>query len=592
MDQMFTLEANMDGTFTVIVNYNSREEANFGLDFFSPENIQKYRESIFEAIQKTYKGLAVKAVKVTIAGILVATIPLSMMLSTAAADKYSMAYFNGGTASQQITYVNRTQNSLQTVSPSYFNINTNGSLKLETPSIQLIDTMHAQNIKVVPYLSNHWDRATGQRALENYKQLAKDIADSIAKYNLDGVNVDIENVTELHRSQYSSLMAELRRLIPADKEVSVAVAANPKSWNTGWHGSYDYKELAKHSDYLMIMTYDEHWNGGNAGPVASIGFVEKSIQYALKNTTPDKVLVGLPFFGRIWSEDGRFVGDGLNLSTVDKLIQNHAATITFDQASQSPKAEFTVKSSDTVSTVGGRVLQPGKYVVWYENDQSLEAKLKLVSQYDLKGAGSWALGQEPGSIWNNYGTWLGGGSASGGTSTSNPSGGASTSNPSGGTTIQAPATSEKNGGIALRVGSKKALVNGKVSAIDNNGSSPYILNKKTMVPLRFTSEKMGASVSWTNNNKPVTIRYGTSIVTLTAGSRTIKVTQNGKSVQKTLDQAPVLKNGRIYVPLRAVAENLGFKVSYDNDSRVIVMSEGALSASMLNTWVKDASNRL
>ncbi len=591
MNHTFTLEAHDDGTFSVVVNYATREDANFSLDFFAPENIKKYRDNIADAIKARYKDITVKAVKVMIAGVLVATIPLSMMLSASAADRYSMAYFNGGTAAQQISYVNRTNSAIQTVSPSYFDLNTDGSLKLNTPSTQLINTMHGQNVRVVPYLSNHWDRAKGRAALNNYKQLAADVAANIQKYNLDGVNVDIENVTETSRAQYSAFMAELRRLIPADKEVSVAVAANPNGWNTGWHGSYDYKELAKSSDYLMVMTYDEHWNGGDAGPVASLSFVEKSIQYALKNTTPDKILVGLPFFGRIWSDDGRFVGDGLNLSTVDKLLANHSATVTYDNASQSPKAEIVVKEGDPVSTVGGRILAPGRYVVWYENDQSIAAKLALVEKYDLKGAGSWALGQEPGSIWNNYGNWIGGGTSTTATTAPDPS----KEDPAGSATADSAPSGAQTGnaaGIALRVNSRQAIVGGKVSGIDQNGSSPYILGGRAMIPLRFTSEQMGASVKWVSNTKPVIIRYGSTVVSLTAGSRTLTVTKNGVSTKREIDQAPVIKGGRVYVPLRDVAEALGFSVYYDDSTRVVLMSEQPLTAAVRAAWVQDAASRL
>lgn len=79
---------------------------------------------------------------------------------------------------------------------------------------------------------------------------------------LDGVNVDIENVTEKQRTQYTELVRRLRESLPSDKEVSVAVAANPSGWNTGWHGSYDYAELGKYADHLFIMAYDEHYQGG------------------------------------------------------------------------------------------------------------------------------------------------------------------------------------------------------------------------------------------------------------------------------------------------------------------------------------------
>jgi uncharacterized protein YgiM (DUF1202 family) len=201
----------------------------------------------------------------------------------------------------------------------------------------------------------------------------------------------------------------LRAKIPANKEVSVAVAANPNGWSTGWHGSYDYKGLANNSDYLMVMTCDEHYEGGEAGPVASLDFVETSIKYALQNTSADKVVIGLPFFGRIWSTDGGyFAGSGVSNTTTTKLIRDYNGVVTFDEKAKSPKAEFEVKDTDPTTTIGGRVLLPGKYVVWYENDESIAEKLKLIRQYNLKGAGSWALSQEEASLWTNYSSWLNG----------------------------------------------------------------------------------------------------------------------------------------------------------------------------------------
>ncbi len=70
--------------------------------------------------------------------------------------------------------------------------------------------MHAKGIKVVPFLSNHWDRTAGINALKDVETLSTQIADDIEKYNLDGVNVDIENVTHEQRDQYTQLVKLLQ----------------------------------------------------------------------------------------------------------------------------------------------------------------------------------------------------------------------------------------------------------------------------------------------------------------------------------------------------------------------------------------------
>ncbi len=404
------LVSNGDGTYDVVVFYN-KFDTEFAKDFFTKETMSNGYKAVGDFLKRNGKNIRVNAVRIVAAGLVIALIPVNAFMSVFAAGtpRYSMAYLYGGTVAQQIDYVERTNNSLQTVSPSYFDIIADGSLKLNPVSKDFVERMHASNIKVVPFLSNHWDRNAGIIALQDVEKLSTQIADYVELYNLDGVNVDIENVTDKQKDQYTELVRLLRQKITAEKEVSVAVAANPNNWQVGWHGSYDYAALGDTSDYLMLMTYDEHYEGGPAGPVASIGFVEKSIQHALSNTSADKVVVGLPMFGRIWSQhDTSFVGKGVPIKTVNSMVQDYNAKVTYDEATQSPKAEFEVKEGDKLHTISGKTLQPGKYVIWFENDQSLEAKLKLVQKYDLKGAGSWALGQEDASIWENYNTWLNG----------------------------------------------------------------------------------------------------------------------------------------------------------------------------------------
>ena len=399
-----------DGEYDILIEY-SKADVEFAWEFGKRKNKHTNSEGILKSILEYAKKAKIKSVKIFASGILVASLSLTSFLSVfAASDRYIMGYLYSGTDHQQIEYVNQTGQTLDTVSPSYFDIQEDGSLTLNYVSTYLIDSMHAKGIKVVPFLSNHWDRTAGINALKDVETLSTQIADYIEEYNLDGVNVDIENVTHEQRDQYTQLVKLLREKIPSHKEVSVAVAANPNDWQTGWHGSYDSAALAQYADHLFIMTYDEHYEGGAAGPVAGIQFVENSIQYALSKTTADKIVIGVPLYGRVWSlDDNRIIGKGISSKTIQDILNNCESTVTYDETSQSVKAEFTITDQSTRYTVGGDfVLQPGKYVVWYENDQSYEAKLGLVEKYNLKGAGSWALGQEDPSIWDHYEEWVNG----------------------------------------------------------------------------------------------------------------------------------------------------------------------------------------
>jgi len=334
-------------------------------------------------------------------------------------EKYSMAYVFTGNISTQISYVEQTKGAVQTVSPSgWFNLNVDGTLQTPANRTQFVARMHEQGIRVVVCLNNHWDRTTGINALNNAERLTTQLAHYVELYNLDGINIDIENVTPAQRDLYTKFMALLRDKIPKHKEVSIAVSANPSGTTTGWAGSYDYTSMNPYVDYFMIMTYDEHYEGGNAGSVSSINFVEKSIQYALTKTVADKIVMGIPFYGRMWSVGNTNIrGVGITNSDIDLIVRTYNGITTFDAVTQSAKVEFNVKKEDPLLTIQGQRLAVGSYVVWFENNRSIQAKMELVQRYNLKGAGAWALGQENVAIWNNYTNWLNGASVSDSTST-------------------------------------------------------------------------------------------------------------------------------------------------------------------------------
>ncbi|WP_025028617.1 glycosyl hydrolase family 18 protein [Caldalkalibacillus mannanilyticus] len=319
---------------------------------------------------------------------------------------FNMSYIYFGNIESQLRAVNRTNDSLHVIAPSFFDIKTDGSLAIKVNST-FVQEMRKKGIKVVPFLSNHWHREAGRIALRNREEMTTQIAKAIEEFGLDGVNVDIENVTDIDREAFTDFVRLLRAKVPKNKEVSVAVAANPNGWTKGWHGSYDYAALAQHSDYLMIMSYDESYEGSAAGPVASIGFVERSIQYALKQGVPaDKIVLGVPFFGRYWNDQEERGGRGISLNRVEDLVNRYKGKIEFDLKTQSPKATFTIREQDEKAVVGGRTLTPGSYTLWFENHQSIRSKLFLIQKYNLKGSGSWSLGQENESLWKYYSAWL------------------------------------------------------------------------------------------------------------------------------------------------------------------------------------------
>lgn len=314
--------------------------------------------------------------------------------------RYIMTYLYG--TGDYLAMIDDTGVSMNEVSPSYFDITNNGVLKINYIDAILVNNLHSRGIKVVPFLSNHWDRYAGRDAISSAvgrETLVNGIVDAIIKHNLDGINVDIENLTEADRKNYTEFVKLLRIKMPPDKSVVTSVATNPNGYDSGWQGSYDYKALGEFSDYIMIMAYDEHYEGGSSGPVASNEFTEKSIQYALSLIPKEKLVLGIPFYGRYWSEDGKILGKAVSLKKMREILSKYENIVTYDNVAKSPKAEVKIKSTDGNVTISGTKLNPGKYIFWYEDANSIEAKMKLVEKYDIKGIGSWKLGLEDKLTW-------------------------------------------------------------------------------------------------------------------------------------------------------------------------------------------------
>jgi spore germination protein YaaH len=159
---------------------------------------------------------------------------VSSWKASAAEEIISGSYIYFGGPGAYSSAVEETKDSLSEVLPSYMNLDENGELKLTSVlSESFIDEMHEKGIRVIPFLSNHWDRDSGAAALENRRELALKVAEAVKDYGLDGVNIDLENLTFVHRTAYVHFIRLLREALEPGKTLSVAVAANPYGTNTG-----------------------------------------------------------------------------------------------------------------------------------------------------------------------------------------------------------------------------------------------------------------------------------------------------------------------------------------------------------------------
>jgi hypothetical protein len=135
-----------------------------------------------------------------------------------------------------------------------------------------------------------------------------------ALYDLDGINIDFENIHFRNQDLFTDFVRQLSdALKQQDLVVSIDVTIPGGSLN--WSQVYDRSALEPHVDYFAVMTYDEHWGSSPvAGSVASIDWVERGIKATLEEVPPEKVLLGLPLYTRLWEETPR-PGGGVSVTS-------------------------------------------------------------------------------------------------------------------------------------------------------------------------------------------------------------------------------------------------------------------------------------
>jgi hypothetical protein len=119
--------------------------------------------------------------------------------------------------------------------------------------------------------------------------------------------------------------------------------------------------------------------------------------------------------------------------------------------------------------------------------------------------------------------------------------------------------------VTPSIGSNILTVKYNGEAVTFPDAQPFVdSNSRTLIPVRFVAETMGADVSWDSDAQAAVIEQSGITITVPIGSDTITVTKNGSTRTVKMDTQAVLANDRTYVPIRYVAESLGAWVGYSD----------------------------
>ena len=301
-------------------------------------------------------------------------------------DYYS-EYVSAPTRTGKITGVN-------VVSPSFFYMTkystTNIYENVGNEGIAYVNWAHGNGYQVWPMFTNS-NMSETSKMLSDYKSrenVINQIIKHIKQYNLDGINIDFEGMYETDKDNFSRFLIEIRpRLNEIGAVLSVDVTAPDGA--PEWSLCYDRYTIGKVADYVMFMAYDQYGvSATKAGTTAGHNWEEANVKKFLgqEEVKAEKIILGIPFYTRVWKEiNGNVISSVVNIGNVNNLIPSNA-TKTWDEDLQQYYVEYKK---------GGAT-----YKIWVEDEKSIEAKLDLVSKYNLGGAAYWEYDRATNSIWN------------------------------------------------------------------------------------------------------------------------------------------------------------------------------------------------
>lgn len=279
---------------------------------------------------------------------------------------------------------------LNVISPTWFRLTDNEGGFSSFASADYVEKAHGMGLEVWALVSNV---ETESADVDMYELLSctssrwnliRNLIATAQEYNLDGINIDFENISLDAGEPFIQFIRELS--VPC-REYGIVLSVD-NYVPMGHTDHYDRAEQGVVADYVIIMGYDEHYAGSDeAGSVASINFVEKGIENTVAEVPAEKVINGIPFYTRIWKSGPEGLSsEAVTMGMAQEFVENHSIAVRWDETTCQNYGE--VQEGDTL------------YQVWLEDADSIRVKLNIMQNYDIAGVAEWRLGHESENVWD------------------------------------------------------------------------------------------------------------------------------------------------------------------------------------------------
>jgi spore germination protein YaaH len=283
------------------------------------------------------------------------------------------------------------------ISPTWFKLNNAQGSFESFLNESYIRWARDEGYQVWPLVSNTFgDIEMTSRFLnnaENRTKLINDLLDVYIRHDFKGINVDFENVYLKDRKKLTQFISELTYAF-SKEDIIVSVDVTILGGSENWSQSYNHKRIGELVDYLMVMTYDEHWASSPvSGSVASYNWVKESLEELIKIVDKNKIVMGVPLYTRIWYE----VPSRDKVNTMD--VSSKAITMQGQNNLLRDVGLKPIWDEEARQFYLGYIEDSMVKKIWLEEEVSIKEKVKLVNELGISGVATWSRGFETENIW-------------------------------------------------------------------------------------------------------------------------------------------------------------------------------------------------
>ena len=274
------------------------------------------------------------------------------------------------------------------IAPTWFMLTDNEGDYTSLADQNYVTQAHAMRLQVWAVLDNFNQGDNVQSEIlfassSARKKLIATLMKDVAAYGIDGINLDIEGIKSSAGPHYVQFIRELS----VDCRKQGIVLSIDSYVPSAYSAFYNWAEQGRVADYVVMMGYDEHYAGGEAGSVASLGYERQGIEDLLKQVPKEKIISAIPFYTRIWKADAEGISSqSVGITSAKEWVESNQVSLYW----QEELGQYYGEVEKDRAT----------YSIWMEDERSLELKMQLIRDNNLAGVACWRLGFEPQDIWD------------------------------------------------------------------------------------------------------------------------------------------------------------------------------------------------